>query len=124
MFYTGHVSGMGWKWKQNLLCYGRYMRFDSNCLKFFLHQLFVYHFVGPVDSWTIPQNVINTYCFVLKTFTLPRHWNSKIGYESAHRGVGNFVPGRGGEYLGDDVTYQAYYQWVPFVLFFQVCFNK
>ena len=77
-----------------------------------------------MDSWTIPQNVINTYCFVLKTFTLPRHWNSKIGYESAHRGVGNFVPGRGEENPGDDVTYQAYYQWVPFVLFFQVRFYK
>ena len=85
------------------------------------NQLFVYYFIGPVDSWTIPQNVINTYCFVLKTFTLPKHWNSKVGYESAHRGVGDFVPGRGEENPGDDVTYQAYYQWVPFVLFFQVC---
>ena len=55
---------------------------------------------------------------------MPRHWNSKIGYESAHRGVGNFVPGRGEENPGDDVTYQAYYQWVPFVLFFQVGFDK
>ena len=69
---------------------------------------------GAVDSWTIPQNVINTYCYVLTTFTLPKHWNTKIGYESAHQGVGAYNP------LEDDVTYKAYYQWVPFVLFLQV----
>jgi hypothetical protein len=69
---------------------------------------------GAVDSWTIPQNVINTYCYVLTTFTLPKHWNSKIGYESAHKGVGAFNP------LEDEVTFKAYYQWVPFVLFLQV----
>jgi hypothetical protein len=38
---------------------------------------------GPVDSWTIPQNVINTYCYVLTTFTLPKHYASRIGEESA-----------------------------------------
>ena len=104
---------------------GTHMRFDSNCLTILiLKAVCFYYFLGPVDSWTIPQNVINTYCFVLKTFTLPKHWNSKVGYESAHRGVGDFVPGRGEENPGDDVTYQAYYQWVPFVLFFQVCLDK
>ena len=60
---------------------------------------------GAVDSWTIPQNVINTYCYVLTTFTLPKHWNTKIGYESAHQGVGAYNP------KTDDVTYKAYYQW-------------
>ena len=69
---------------------------------------------GAVDSWTIPQNVINTYCYVLTTFTLPKHWNTKIGHESAHQGVGAYNP------KTDDVTHKAYYQWVPFVLFLQV----
>ena len=69
---------------------------------------------GAVDSWTIPQNVINTYCYVLTTFTLPKHWNSKIGYDSAHIGVGHYNPKE------DTVTHKAYYQWVPFVLFLQV----
>ena len=67
----------------------------------------------PSDSWTIPQNVINTYCYVLTTFTLPKHWNSKLGFEAAQPGVGDYGP-------DDDVTYKAYYQWVPFVLFLQV----
>ena len=69
---------------------------------------------GPVDSWTIPQNVINTYCYVLTTFTIPKHWNTKIGHDSAQIGVGHYNP------KNDDVTYKAYYQWVPFVLFLQV----
>ena len=69
---------------------------------------------GAEDSWTIPKNVINTYCYVLTTFTLPKHWNSKIGYEAAHMGVGAYNPAK------DEVTYKAYYQWVPFVLFLQV----
>jgi len=69
---------------------------------------------GPVDSWTIPQNVINTYCYVLTTFTLPKHWNSKLGFEAAQPGVGDYGP-------NDDVTHKAYYQWVPFVLFLQGC---
>lgn len=68
---------------------------------------------GPVDSWTIPQNVINTYCYVLTTFTIPKHWNTKIGHDSAQIGVGHYNP------KNDDVTYKAYYQWVPFVLFLQ-----
>ena len=69
---------------------------------------------GAVDSWTIPQNVINTYCYVLTTFTLPKHWNTKIGTEAAHKGVGAWNP------TEDDVSHKAYYQWVPFVLFLQV----
>ena len=38
---------------------------------------------GPSDDWTIPPNVINTYCFVLTTFTLPKHYNSRIGETAA-----------------------------------------
>ena len=65
----------------------------------------------------MPPNVINTYCFVLTTFTLPKHWNTKIGMESSQVGVGAFNP------KTDEVTHKAYYQWVPFVLFFQgICF--
>lgn len=68
---------------------------------------------GAVDSWTIAQNVINTYCYVLTTFTVPNHYNSKIGEDSAQFGVGAFNPDK------DKISYKAYYQWVPFVLFLQ-----
>jgi len=39
---------------------------------------------GAVDSWVIAENVINTYCYVLTTFTVPKHYGSKIGQDSAH----------------------------------------
>ena len=68
---------------------------------------------GPDDSWTIPLNVINTYCYVMTTFTLPKHWTTKQGIENAQPGVGDFNP------RTDEVHYKAYYQWVSFVLFFQ-----
>ena len=68
----------------------------------------------PADNWIIPQNVINTYCYVLTTFTLPRHYASQIGSQVVQPGVGNFNPAT------DDVSFKAYYQWVPFVLFLQV----
>ena len=52
----------------------------------------------------------------MSTFTLPKHWNTEVGYESAQPGVGPF----GGD-MNDDGTlhHKAYYQWVPFVLFLQ-----
>ncbi len=48
--------------------------------------------IGKEDDWVIASNVINTYCFVLTTFTLPKHWNSKLGEEAAQPGVGAFNP--------------------------------
>ena len=68
---------------------------------------------GPDDSWTIPLNVINTYCYVMTTFTLPKHWSTKVGIENSQPGVGDFNPKK------DEVHHKAYYQWVSFVLFFQ-----
>ncbi|XP_040564733.1 innexin inx2 [Lepeophtheirus salmonis] len=68
---------------------------------------------GPDDSWTIPANVINTYCYIMTTFTLPKHYNSRVGHDSLAPGVGSYNWDTG------DESYRAYYQWVPFVLFFQ-----
>jgi len=70
---------------------------------------------GSDDSWTIPKDVINTYCYVMTTFTLPKHYHAIVGNEVAHQGVGPYNPRK------DDVRHKAYYQWVPFVLFFQAC---
>jgi len=71
---------------------------------------------GPDDSWNIPPNVINTYCYIMSTFTLPRQLaGGVLGDTVAGPGVGAYNP------KTDDVTYKAYYQWVPFVLMLQAC---
>jgi len=70
---------------------------------------------GHPDNWPIPADIMNTYCFITSTFTLPRHLDSLVG-------VGEVVhPGVGAEKPGEERTYKAYYQWVPFVLFLQCC---
>ena len=60
----------------------------------------------------IPANIINTYCFIQTTFTLPKHF--KINHEEeALMGVGTYNP------KVHETKFHAYYQWVPFVLFLQ-----
>ena len=74
-------------------------------------------FIGnPIQCITdgkIPGHVINTYCFIMSTFTVPDYHDTEIGKESPHPGVG--TPGID----GGGTEYHAYYQWVPFVLFLQ-----
>jgi len=69
---------------------------------------------GDSDSWTIPPNVINTFCYIMSTFTLPSALAGDLGRNIPAQGVGvyNHDP-------NVDVKVQAYYQWVPFVLFLQ-----
>lgn len=65
------------------------------------------------------EKVINSYCWISSTFTLPHaHRTGQIGVHSAHPGVGGFVQERPGENLNEK-RYHSFYQWVPFVLFFQ-----
>ena len=66
---------------------------------------------------------MNTYCFIMSTFTLPNNFKHII-----HPGVGthqnNNDPVRIFHSMGFillQVEYKSYYQWVPFVLFFQAC---
>jgi len=70
---------------------------------------------GDSDSWTIPPNVINTFCYIMSTFTLPSQLAGSVGHDVAAPGVGTYNHKTG------DVTFKAYYQWVPFVLFMQAC---
>ena len=34
---------------------------------------------GHPDNWPIPSHTMNTYCFIMGTFTLPRHFNGVKG---------------------------------------------
>ncbi|XP_014222354.1 innexin inx2 [Trichogramma pretiosum] len=65
----------------------------------------------PIDCIVdeIPLHVMDTYCWIYSTFTMPE-LNGVVGKDIAAAGVG----GEGGER-----KYHKYYQWVCFCLFFQ-----
>ncbi|XP_052129162.1 innexin inx1-like [Frankliniella occidentalis] len=62
----------------------------------------------------LPTHPINTYCWITSTFTMPDAFQRQVGKEVAHPGVANDFDDE------DAKKYYTYYQWVCFVLFFQV----
>ncbi|XP_069946785.1 innexin inx2-like [Cherax quadricarinatus] len=66
------------------------------------------------DHPMLPDKVVNTYCWIHTTFTLPKYIHRGYG-----RGTGVVYPGVGPHLASDELVYHAYYQWVPFVLFLQ-----
>lgn len=75
-------------------------------------------YVGnPIDcvhTKDLPEDVLNTYCWIHSTYTLKSLFRKKVGSEVPYPGIGN-SEGK----LGDRKVYR-YYQWVCFCLFFQV----
>ncbi|KAF4517912.1 hypothetical protein B566_EDAN001866 [Ephemera danica] len=74
----------------------------------------------PIDCIVdeIPLAVMDTYCWIHSTFTIPNRFKGTlasifVGRDHAHPGVGPEMPNN------DTRTYHKYYQWVCFVLFFQ-----
>lgn len=81
-------------------------------------------YVGnPIDcihTKDIPEDVLNTYCWIHSTYTLKSFFNKKVGVEVPYPGIGNSRE-KGKEDMSDRKIYK-YYQWVCFCLFFQVSF--
>lgn len=75
-------------------------------------------YVGnPIDcvhTKDIPEDVLNTYCWIHSTYALKSMFLKKVGKEVPYPGVGN------SEGKLDDRKVYRYYQWVCFCLFFQV----
>lgn len=72
--------------------------------------------INCLHSGPIPENVIETYCYIMGTFSVPKHYvdfDTQIGNHVAETGVGPYNPRE------DYIEIKAYYQWVPFVLFLQ-----
>ncbi len=75
----------------------------------------------PIDCVVrdVPPNVMDTYCWIHSTFTLPgRLTDGEASGEEA-----TAAPGVGNRHEGEEVRTHKYYQWVCFTLFFQaLCF--
>ncbi|XP_065582705.1 innexin shaking-B-like [Artemia franciscana] len=74
-------------------------------------------YVGnPIDcihTKDIPEDVLNTYCWIHSTYTIPSAHLKKVGIEVPHPGVDR------SNTLEGERKYVKYYQWVCFCLFFQ-----
>ncbi|XP_053204819.1 innexin inx2-like [Panonychus citri] len=76
------------------------------------------YFGDPIDCIQrddIPQNVMDTFCWIHSTFTLPNALSKQVGVDVIAPGVDNYKP-------GEKKVYHKYYQWVCFVLFIQAMF--
>ncbi|GFS48533.1 innexin inx2 [Nephila pilipes] len=65
-----------------------------------------------IQNDDIPENVLETYCWVHSTFTLPDALDKRVGIDVPHPGIDKYTP-------GEKRRYHSYYQWVCFVLFLQ-----
>lgn len=74
------------------------------------------YFGSPIEcihTDKLPPNIINTFCWIHSTFTLPDALDKRIGAEVPYPGVDNTGQSNGVR------KYHTYYQWVCFVLFIQ-----
>ncbi|XP_054714018.1 innexin inx2-like [Uloborus diversus] len=76
------------------------------------------YFGDPIDciqNDDIPEDVLETFCWIHTTFTLPDAWNKRVGIDVPHPGIDKYTE-------GETRKYHSYYQWVCFVLFLQAIF--
>lgn len=109
--------------------YLKWQEIQTDCVLFRMHNLFTTallmacslvitatQYVGnPIQCIVsgLPTHVINTFCWITSTFTMPDAFRREVGTEVAHPGVSNDF----GNFEGR--RYHTYYQWVCFVLFGQ-----
>lgn len=69
----------------------------------------------PIDCIVdeIPLGIMDTYCWIYSTYTIPNRLAGRIGQDMVQPGVTGHRDGH------DEVKYHKYYQWVCFTLFFQ-----
>jgi len=78
------------------------------------------YFGDPIDCIVdkIPSGLMDTYCWIHSTFTIPALNDAKIGKQVPHPGIA--TPNLEADH---EVKYHKYYQWVTLVLYFQaICF--
>jgi hypothetical protein len=74
----------------------------------------------PIDCIVdgVPGGIMDTYCWIHSTYSIPSRWAGKQGHVVPHPGISPHADLN----EGDEVKYHKYYQWVCFVLFLQAAF--
>ncbi|XP_076316134.1 innexin inx1-like [Tachypleus tridentatus] len=89
--------------------------FTSTLLMVFSIMITAKQYVGQSISCMktdgIPEDIMNAYCWIHTTFTIPEAFRKTVGVDVPHPGIDNTKMG--------EKKYYAYYQWVCFVLFLQ-----
>ena len=119
-YQSGHVNNRFWNKK--IPCWFNVEWFSEYILQTKIYSMGVIylHFVTgkPIECineiYKDKIHVINTFCWIQSTYTLPGQLGQPVGTHVAAPGVGSYVHGL------HEVKYHNYYQWVPFVLFLQV----
>lgn len=71
----------------------------------------------------VPEDVLNTYCWIHSTFTVVDAFMKTTGTQVAYPGVENYPKDTNNNHGKTPTKQVKYYQWVAFMLFFQVrCF--
>ena len=74
----------------------------------------------PIDCIVdgVPGGLMDTYCWIHSTFSIPSRWTGKVGKDVPHPGISPHADLE----EGTEIKYHKYYQWVAFVLFLQAVF--
>jgi len=74
----------------------------------------------PIDCMVtdIPGDMMDTYCWIHSTFSVPARWVGKQGVDMPHPGISPTADLEEGQ----EVKYHKWYQWVAFFLFLEVLF--
>lgn len=82
-----------------------------------------HYFGDPIDCLveSLDSHIIDMYCWIHSTYTIPALTGARVGEEVAHPGVANYDMRR--TETGDEpyyIKHHNYYQWVVLFLFLQV----
>lgn len=76
----------------------------------------VQYFGDPIECYStsesVPSGLLNTFCWITTTFSIPSSWRKLVGQDVPYPGVGSALD-------EEDHVYHTYYQWVCFALYIQ-----
>lgn len=116
------------------------LHYKATVIIFVTASLFVTsrQYIGdPIDCMVdgVPGGIMDTYCWIHSTYSVPSRWTGKQGQDMAHAGVAPladldlpvFNDGTGSTDIlaskePSEKKYHKYYQWVAFVLFLHAMF--